>query len=136
MPLALGEKLVDAANEGDIALLKRLLKSKTLDVDYVNAGNFTALRVACGTGHAGAARLLLKAKAAVDLQNGDGCAALFMACQEGHPECAQLLLEEQQQNHTGTHVFLFKSEYAQEAKERYGIEPPAPPQQQATVLSS
>ena len=51
-------------------------------------------------------------------------------------EGAQLLLEEQQQNHTGTHVFLFKSEYAQEAKERYGIEPPAPPQQQATVLSS
>ena len=57
---ALGDKL--EGGDGDIALLKRLLKS--LDVDYVDAYDFTAL--ACHEGATGAVRLL-KAKATVDL---------------------------------------------------------------------
>ena len=33
----LGEKLVDAARTADLALLKRLLKTDSIDVDYVDA---------------------------------------------------------------------------------------------------
>ena len=65
---ALGRKLVEAAGWGDIAQLKRLLKAKTLDVDYLSADgrtSATALQMACHEGHVGAVRLLLKAKASV-----------------------------------------------------------------------
>ena len=67
VPSDLGDKLVDAANAGDIARLKlklkRVLKSKTIDVDYVDAEDYTALQAACVEGHVGAVRLLLNAKA-------------------------------------------------------------------------
>ena len=54
MPSDLGEKLVDAARTTDLALLKRLLKSKSVDVDYVDAKGVTALRLACINGQASA----------------------------------------------------------------------------------
>ena len=46
----LGEKLVDAAHDGDIALLKRLLKSKTLDVDYADADSYVGHACATAAG--------------------------------------------------------------------------------------
>ena len=42
MPSDLGDQLVAAAVEGDTAELKRLLKSKTIDVDYVGESPPTA----------------------------------------------------------------------------------------------
>ena len=58
---ALGDQLVEAAFHGDMAQLKRLLKSKTLDVDYIYM-DWSALHQAAARGHVGAVRLLLKAK--------------------------------------------------------------------------
>ena len=56
VPSALGQGLIDAARAGDIAPLKRLLKSKTLDVNYVNAEGHTALQAACCKNNTSAAR--------------------------------------------------------------------------------
>lgn len=41
-------------------------------------------------------------------------------------ECEAILLEERQATQSGSHVFLFRPNYAEEAHFRYGIEPPAP----------
>ena len=65
-----GAKLVRAAQAGDDAKVKRLLKAKA-DVDYGTVAvsgdvtGITALQAACGRGHLGVLRLLLKAKATV-----------------------------------------------------------------------
>ena len=51
-------------------------------------------------------------------------------------EGAALLQAERQKTQTGTHLFMFKPEYATEAHERYGIEPPAPRQQHESTLDA
>ena len=58
----LGEKLVRAGIHGDVALLKRLLKSRR-STSTTRTHDHTALLAACAKGHAGAVRVLLKAKA-------------------------------------------------------------------------
>lgn len=66
-----GAKLVRAAATGNDAKVKRLLKAKVhVDGTYTLEGvkGTTALFAACGWGHVGAVRLLLRAKAAVDLR--------------------------------------------------------------------
>ena len=92
VPLDLGEKLVNAARTADLALLKRLLKSKSVDVDYVDAKGVTALLMACNTGQASAVRVLLKAGATVDARGAHGITALHAACTMNHVECAELLI--------------------------------------------
>ena len=96
VPSELGEKLTLAAHDGDIALLKRLLKSKALDVDYVDAEGFTALRAACFEGH-------FERGAAAAEGEGDGGPAQWRTAPRRctwpvrkavtSMECAQLLLE-------------------------------------------
>ena len=94
-------KLLRAARAGDDAKVKRLLKAK-VDVD-VNctrampngdtATGITALWAACGEGHLGVVRLLLKAKATVNLRDSMGTSALYYACEQNKQACARLLLE-------------------------------------------
>ena len=91
-------KFVRAAAKGDDAKVKRLLKAKA-DVNHGEengdgVSGITALHEACGHGHIGAVRLLLKAKATVDLCNSAGGCALFGASDKGHLECVRLLLKE------------------------------------------
>ena len=92
MPLDLGEKLVNAARTADLALLKRLLKSKSVDVDYVDASGYSALRLACLNGQASAVKVLLKAGATVDLRSCHSITALHVACTLNQVECAELLI--------------------------------------------
>jgi hypothetical protein len=78
-----GEKLFRAAGAGDDAKVKRLLKAKA-DVNFgcsrkgwsgdgksFTVTGVTALQAACGRGHLGVARLLLKAKASVGERAGE-----------------------------------------------------------------
>ena len=90
VPLDLGEKLVNAARTADLALLKRLLKSKSVDVDYVDASGYSALRLACLNGQASAVKVLLKAGATVDLRSCYSITALHVPL--SNLECAELLI--------------------------------------------
>ena len=49
-------------------------------------------------------------------------------------EGQELLDEERRATHTGTHVFMFRPAYAEEARLRYGIEPSAPRVDAATPV--
>ena len=72
------------------------MKAK-VDVDYgttrLDITGVTALQAACGRGHLGVVRLLLKAKATVDQRSSDGAAALYYASEQNQPASVQLLLE-------------------------------------------
>ena len=93
-----GAKLFLAAQTANDAKVKRLLKAK-VDVDYgttrLDITGVTALQAACGRGHLGVVRLLLKAKATLDLRDSIGAAALYHAGEQNQPACVQLLLEAQ-----------------------------------------
>ena len=53
------------------------------------------------------------------------------------PDVAKAMMDaEREESHTGSHVFLFRPEYAEEAQLRYGIEPPAPRAQHESMLDS
>ena len=101
-----GEKLFRAAGAGDDAKVKRLLKAKA-DVNFgcsrkgwsgdgksFTVTGVTALQAACGRGHLGVARLLLKAKASVDHRDSMGTCALYHACESNEAACARLLIKE------------------------------------------
>jgi hypothetical protein len=59
----------------------------------VNNNGWTALLLACGTGHHECAQALIDAGAAVDKANNYGMTALSDACDQGHHECAQALID-------------------------------------------
>ncbi len=89
-----GAKLVRAAQAGDDAKVKRLLKAK-VDVNAIttlDGESATALQAASWHGHVGTARLLLKAKATVDARTTLGT-ALMSAADAGHAPVVQLLLD-------------------------------------------
>ena len=96
---ALGDRLVDATLRDDITLLKRLLKSKALDINYKRAisssdkDSYTALAAACFCGNLRAAGLLLKAKAAVDQPTKRKKTPLIIAALDGHAPIVRLLLD-------------------------------------------
>ena len=74
-----GAKLVLAAQKGDDAKVKRLLKAKAdVNIGLTNLANgtsgITALHEACTYGHVGAVRLLLKRVGLIDM----GLIHLFM----------------------------------------------------------
>ena len=54
---------------------------------------YTALLLACSSGHHECAQALINAGAAVDKEVKDGATALMWACDKGHHECAQALID-------------------------------------------
>lgn len=50
-------------------------------------------------------------------------------------EADEMLLAERQASQQGTHLFLFRPEYADEAQKRYGVEARTPQEQDSTLLN-
>lgn len=85
-------ELMEAANDGDIARVRALLKADA-DPDHVFRGDGSALIVAARHNHVDVLRVLLDAGADVDQSvHGDGN-ALIAAAQRGNVDAVRVLLE-------------------------------------------
>ncbi len=84
--------LSDAARDGDIEAVRRLLASGA-DVNMEDKNGFTPLHAAAFQGHTECVRLLLAAPGIdVNQENENGWTPLVMAVHNGHTECLKLLL--------------------------------------------
>ena len=88
-----GSFLIIAATQGEIEIVRLLLK-RGADIN-AHSGQvcLTALMAAVHIGHTEIVRLLLDQGADVDRQDHRGITALMLAAQDGHTEIAQLLLD-------------------------------------------
>jgi ankyrin repeat protein len=86
------EKLINAANDGNVALVNELLE-KDADVNAANKDGMTALMFASGRGHTETAKLLIEKGADVNAADKNGMTALMVASVNGRTEMAKLLIE-------------------------------------------
>jgi ankyrin repeat protein len=84
--------LVDAAERGDVATVKRLIAAGG-DVNWQNERKDSAFLVAGARGHTEVVRLTLAAGANLKSTNRYGGTALIPACHYGHVETVRVLLE-------------------------------------------
>jgi ankyrin repeat protein len=92
--------LFDACMEGQVVYAEHLLTVAGVDPDGASdvegvtacVGD-TALMIACSTGHAACAQLLIQHGATIDKQNRARATALHLACLKGHANCVAMLLE-------------------------------------------
>lgn len=85
--------LLDAAVEGDLVEVKRLIEGQKVHPDCCNADGVTALHCAAGTGHLDLMRYLLTRGASVNVPDEHGWTPLHSAAYNNHRDIAQLLLE-------------------------------------------
>ena len=83
----------DAAQNGDLEKLKKLLKEKPNDVDLTASEDWTPLIYAARDGKLEAVKVLIEHKATVDKTNIFGQTALQIACFAGYGEIAEFLLD-------------------------------------------
>ncbi|MHB9106385.1 MAG: ankyrin repeat domain-containing protein [Armatimonadota bacterium] len=84
--------LFEAAQQGDVAVLKRLLAKSSVQVDARNADGNTPLLLAVRERQSAAVALLLDAGASLKAQDTDGLTPLHLAARGGDAEMAVLLL--------------------------------------------
>jgi|GEM_PF-372398 len=84
--------LIDAAREGNIALVKDLLE-KNVDIEGKSLKGKTALHYAAANGKVEVARLLLRKGADANVRDKDWHTALMMAANYGCNETVQALLD-------------------------------------------
>ena len=84
--------LMEAAFEGDVAQVQRLLKEGA-NVKATNAYGVNAMQLAADTANTELIRLLLKAGADPESPNADGETALHLVARSGNLEAAKLLLK-------------------------------------------
>jgi ankyrin repeat protein len=89
---AMGD-IFQAAREGDVGEVDRLLGQDLGLLNAKTAGGWTPLMHASGAGHVGVARCLLDKGAATNEKERKGFTALVYACSRGHPPVVRLLLE-------------------------------------------
>ena len=82
-----------AAREGDLYVIKRLLK-EGVDKDLVTKDGFSPLYIAAGIGHLPVVRYLLEQGADKDKTCTKGSSPLYIAANEGHLPIVQYLLEQ------------------------------------------
>jgi uncharacterized protein len=90
--VTLNERLIEAANRGDLAMAKALL-DKGADVNAKGAHGETPLMLAAEEGFLGQAKLLLERGAKVNAKDNEGRTALMWAATKGHANIVNLLLE-------------------------------------------
>ena len=91
--IALGERLCDAVEEGDVEALKAVLLEPGANVNAVSDGTFP-LFLASVAGHTEVARMLLQAGANPNqLSGGNGKTPLLKAAVRGHTEVVRVLLD-------------------------------------------
>jgi|GEM_PF-5836038 len=84
-----------AAEKGDLATIKHLLKNKRVDVNIQDRNGNTALHRATANGHREVVLALLSnEKVDPGLKNAQGDTALHLAVRRKHPEIARKLLED------------------------------------------
>ena len=89
----LGDRLLDAAEEGDVDAIREILHEPGSDVNYFSGG-LHALFIASAEGHTDAVELLLRSSADVNrLSGGNGKTALLKASVRGHIDVVKLLLD-------------------------------------------
>lgn len=93
--------LWEAATKGDLDTVKRLLRSRRLNVNWADSEfSRTPFYRACGHGRTSVVEYLLHHHPEMDvnLQNSEGATPLNIASQQGHPEVVKLLLEDPRVN--------------------------------------
>lgn len=85
--------LLDAAAEGDLAEVRRLIEGQKVHPDCCNADGVTALHCAAGTGHLDLMRYLLAHGASVNVPDEHGWTPLHSAAYNNHREIVRLLLD-------------------------------------------
>ena len=86
-------KLHDAVAKGDQHTVKRLLKSKKVNVNAVGKRGRALLMTAVENGHSDVARHLIRAGANVDVRSPAGDTPLMVAARSGDPVIVHMLLE-------------------------------------------
>ena len=84
--------IIEAANKGNIEVVKLLLKENA-DVNIQDKNGVTALMLASLNGHTHVVELLLKENADVNIKNKQGMTALNLASLKGHTHVVELLLK-------------------------------------------
>ncbi len=84
------ERLVDAAFEYDLVLVKELLESG-VDVNSRDSHNSTALEYAAEFGQTEMVKLLIESGAEVNTSNNDGDTPLYCAGDNGQTEIEKML---------------------------------------------
>ncbi|MCC8377501.1 MAG: ankyrin repeat domain-containing protein [Rickettsia endosymbiont of Graphium doson] len=84
--------LYNACNEGDLNIIKLLLKHKA-NPNLTTFNGTTPLMAACEKGDLEIAALLLKNGADINKSNNNGDNALFLACKNGNLELVKMLVE-------------------------------------------
>ncbi len=90
---ASSSKLRAAVAKGDQRTVKRLLRTKKLDVNAVDKRGRGLLMTAVQKGHSDVARQLIKAGADVDVRSRSGDTPLMVAARSGDPVIVHMLLE-------------------------------------------
>ena len=89
--LRYGRKLFNAADENNVQKVKELLQHKTLNLNWEDDSDYTALYRACLNGNAQIVRLLLHAGANPNIDSDDGT-PLMMAVDSGSVEIVKELI--------------------------------------------
>ncbi|CAF1956890.1 unnamed protein product [Rotaria magnacalcarata] len=76
--------LLCAAEDGDLANIKKLCNLATIDVNKDNKHGETALHFASGAGHLDIVKLLADRKATLTVVDGSGNNAIYWAARQGH----------------------------------------------------
>ncbi|CAF3753055.1 unnamed protein product [Adineta steineri] len=76
--------LLCAAEDGDLANIKKLCNLATIDVNKENKHGETALHFACGAGNLNIVKLLADRKANLMIIDGSGNNAVYWAARQGH----------------------------------------------------
>ena len=90
--MSVSEQLLNACEDGDLRLVKKLLRRDPSLLNKQDKDGWNPLLVACQSGREAVVQYLLGKGAAVDI-NRDGITPLLMACQRGREGTARLLLE-------------------------------------------
>ena len=120
-------QLLDACEDGDLRLVKKLLRRDPSLLNKQDKDGWTPLITACGVpGGEALVQFLLEKGAAVDLATMDGVTALCLASQEGYEGTVKLLLEKgaaiDLANNKGTTALILASQYGHEGTVRLLLE--------------
>jgi|GEM_PF-2515223 len=91
----LNKQLLGAAQNGNLAQVKELLKNEFVDVNCIDISNIydhTSLSYACAAGHFEIVKLLVEHKANINYIAPKGYYPLYWACIRGHLRIVKLLL--------------------------------------------
>jgi hypothetical protein len=94
-PVTVEERLIEAAKEGNIAEVERLVTEEQADIDYwddTQGSGYTALQWAVQQSKAESVRTLLRLGADPNIQHKSGNIALQWAAHDGKVEIATMLL--------------------------------------------